>query len=199
MFVKENISRNVNWDTGAENIIKNNILIGNFEGAIDAAMKCGRTVEALLLAYSKSSDLFEDTMKSYFLCSKDTFVKSTIRLVVEKNLNDLVFSYDLTKWKEILALIISNAKPNEQKSLFQKLISRFGKDQKQNKFIVSVLAKDFNFILNYFADSVITLKPQSFKRKIALTNVIQKISIISSLYEEISSHALTNTLLLEFA
>jgi len=61
--MQENISRNVNWDTGAENIIKNNILIGNFEGAIDAAMKCGRTVEALLLAYSKSPELFEDTMK----------------------------------------------------------------------------------------------------------------------------------------
>jgi len=57
------VSRNKNWDVGIENIIKRNILIGNFEGAIDAAMKCGRTVEALLLAYSKSDEVFKTTMK----------------------------------------------------------------------------------------------------------------------------------------
>ena len=33
-------------------MIKNNIVIGNYEGAINGAMKCGRTVEALILAHS---------------------------------------------------------------------------------------------------------------------------------------------------
>jgi hypothetical protein len=28
---------------GKEKIVKQNILIGNYEGAIDAALKCGRT------------------------------------------------------------------------------------------------------------------------------------------------------------
>jgi len=51
-YVNEKVSKNTNWDVGAENLIKNNILIGNYEGAIDAAMKCGRTAEALLLAHS---------------------------------------------------------------------------------------------------------------------------------------------------
>ena len=65
-------------------------------------------MEALLLAYSKSPELFEETMKSYFLCSKDTFVKTTIRLVVENNWKDLVNTYDILKWKEIIAMIITN-------------------------------------------------------------------------------------------
>jgi len=41
-------------DTGIEKIIKENLIIGNYEGAIDCAMKCGRTAEALLIAHSRS-------------------------------------------------------------------------------------------------------------------------------------------------
>jgi protein transport protein SEC31 len=37
------VQRNFNWDIGRERIIKQNMLIGNYEGAIDAALKCGRT------------------------------------------------------------------------------------------------------------------------------------------------------------
>lgn len=37
------VPRNFNWDMGKEKLIKENMLIGNYEGAIDAALKCGRT------------------------------------------------------------------------------------------------------------------------------------------------------------
>ena len=36
------VPRNFNWDTGKEKIIKQNLLIGNYPGAIDAALQCGR-------------------------------------------------------------------------------------------------------------------------------------------------------------
>ncbi len=44
MNVLEQISRNVNWNEGVEKIIKNNLIIGNLEGAIECCLKCGRTV-----------------------------------------------------------------------------------------------------------------------------------------------------------
>lgn len=44
--------RNRNWDVGVEKMIKENLIIGNYEGSIDCAMKCGRVTEALLIAYS---------------------------------------------------------------------------------------------------------------------------------------------------
>jgi hypothetical protein len=46
----EQVSKNVNWDEGAEGIIKRNLLVGNLEYAADVALKCGRTTEALLIA-----------------------------------------------------------------------------------------------------------------------------------------------------
>ena len=37
--IKETVSRNSNWDEGAEGIIKRNLLIGNVEGAAECALK----------------------------------------------------------------------------------------------------------------------------------------------------------------
>lgn len=42
------------------------MLVGNYEGAIDCAMKCGRVAEALLIAYSQGKTLFEQTAKDFF-------------------------------------------------------------------------------------------------------------------------------------
>ena len=60
------IPRNFNWDMGKERLVKQNILIGNYEGAIDAALKCGRTAEAFIIAFSVDQNLFSNTLKTYF-------------------------------------------------------------------------------------------------------------------------------------
>lgn len=43
-------------------MIKENMIVGNYEGAIDCSMKCGRVAEALLIAYSQNADLFKATI-----------------------------------------------------------------------------------------------------------------------------------------
>jgi protein transport protein SEC31 len=52
VYLTEVVSKNKNWDTGVEKMIKENMIVGNYEGAIDCALKCGRVPEALLIAYS---------------------------------------------------------------------------------------------------------------------------------------------------
>ena len=42
------------------------MLIGNYDGAIDAALKCGRTAEALIIAYSVDPNTFNSTLKAFF-------------------------------------------------------------------------------------------------------------------------------------
>ena len=56
----------MNWDLGKERLIKQNLLIGNYGGAIDAALKCGRTAEALIIAFSQGQDIFKATLKTFF-------------------------------------------------------------------------------------------------------------------------------------
>ncbi len=65
-FVTEQISRNVNWDEGAEGIIKRNLLLGNLEYAAEVALKCGRTTEALLIAEAGGDALLEKIKEEYF-------------------------------------------------------------------------------------------------------------------------------------
>lgn len=42
------------------------MLIGNYEGAIDAAIKCGRAAQALIIAYSVDQSMFNNTLKTFF-------------------------------------------------------------------------------------------------------------------------------------
>lgn len=58
-FVTETVSKNVNWDEGAEGIIKRSLLFGNLEYAAEVALKCGRTTEALLIAEAGGEKLLE--------------------------------------------------------------------------------------------------------------------------------------------
>lgn len=51
------------------------MIVGNYEGAIDCAMKCGRVAEGLLIAYSKGEQAFKTTMDEYFTSQTDTFIK----------------------------------------------------------------------------------------------------------------------------
>lgn len=52
------MSKNCNWDEGAEGIIKRNLLLGNLEIAAEVALKCGRSTEALIIAEAGGEELF---------------------------------------------------------------------------------------------------------------------------------------------
>lgn len=93
------IPRNFNWDMGKERLVKQNILIGNYEGAIDAALKCGRTAEALIIAYSVDQNLFSNTLKAYFTETTDNFITDILKNIAYRDPVELVNKHDLLKWK----------------------------------------------------------------------------------------------------
>lgn len=93
------VPRNFNWDMGKEKLIKENMLIGNYEGAIDAALKCGRTAEALIIAYSIDQTTFNSTLKTFFTETTDKFISGILKHIAFKDNEELVKKYDLDKWK----------------------------------------------------------------------------------------------------
>ncbi len=58
MSLVEHVSRNSNWNEGPEGIIKQSLLAGCHASAVEVAMKCGRTAEALLIAKLGGDELF---------------------------------------------------------------------------------------------------------------------------------------------
>jgi hypothetical protein len=89
-FVTETVSKNVNWDEGAEGVIKRNLLIGNLEYAAEVALKVGRTAEALLIAEAGGQQLFDRIKEEYFAQSKDSYVKLFLRSIVSDDFKELV-------------------------------------------------------------------------------------------------------------
>ena len=61
------MSKNINWNQGAEGTIKWNLLIGNIEDAAECALKSGWTTEAILLALaSDDSKVLAKIKEEYF-------------------------------------------------------------------------------------------------------------------------------------
>jgi hypothetical protein len=56
-MIQETISRNANWDEGAEGLIKQCLLLGHLDHAARVALKCGRSTEALLIAEAGGKEL----------------------------------------------------------------------------------------------------------------------------------------------
>ncbi len=119
----EQVSRNTNWNAGVERIIKENLLIANYEGAIDCAMKCGRTAEALLIAFSQNKELFENTMQSFFVASTDPFIKNVFKCFIEKKISEQSKNYDLKNWRECAALIITTSRSFEEICQFMNVLA----------------------------------------------------------------------------
>lgn len=118
------VPRNFNWNIGKEKLIKQNILIGNYEGAIDAALKCGRTAEALIIAYSIDQNTFTSTLKTFFTETTDNFITDILRNITYKDNEELIKQYDLDSWKECVAMIYSLSTSEKRKALLNLLAAR---------------------------------------------------------------------------
>lgn len=89
-FITETVSKNSNWDEGAEGIIKRNLLIGNLELAAEVALKSGRSTEALLIAEAGGQQLFDKIKEEFFSQAKDPFVKHIVKAIVDDDFKELV-------------------------------------------------------------------------------------------------------------
>ena len=102
----------MNWDEGLEKLIRENIILGNLEAAIDCALVCGRTAEALIIAAQGGPELFNITQEAVLSSSKDKFLKNMLLPLLSKNVSSIIDISDVAKWREVLSImIINNSKP----------------------------------------------------------------------------------------
>jgi protein transport protein SEC31 len=100
MTITETISKNINWNLSSEKLIKDSLLIGDLEHAVDVSMKCGRDAEALLIASTGPIELFNKVKNQFFSKNKDLFIKNIFSSIINKNFDQLL-EYNIIKdWKE---------------------------------------------------------------------------------------------------
>lgn len=176
----DTISKNVNWDAGIEKIIKQNILIGNYEGAVDCALKCGRNGEALLLAYSHSSDLFEATANAFLVASKDTFIKNFFKNIIERQNKEIAKGHNIEAWREVAALSISSKKPEE----FQEIMNILGQrlideiNNPEEALLCFLLSRNVEKLIEIFNNKINALPLNSIQRKLSVINYSQKLIVL---------------------
>lgn len=100
--VTETISKNINWNAGSEKLIKQSLLIGDMENAIELALNANRDAEALLIASMGSQELFNNTKAAFFSKNKDLFIKNIFSSIINKSFNSLLDYNILKDWKEYI-------------------------------------------------------------------------------------------------
>jgi|JI61114C2RNA_FD_contig_111_526848_length_1615_multi_3_in_0_out_0_3 protein transport protein SEC31 len=175
------VPRNFNWDLGRERLIKQNLLIGNYGGAIDAALKCGRTAEALIIAYSQGQDVFKSTLKSFFTETTDNFITNILKHIADKESDELIKKYQLANWKECIAFIYSLVR-DQRGHLLKLLAGRLLQEQNsvEKALVCLTLAEDFNEVLVLLGKQLAELQPRSVQRKQVLLKVVEKLLVVKS-------------------
>lgn len=98
----------------AEETVKDALLVGNFEAAVECCFRSGNLADALVLASCGGADLWQKTQAQYFARQAEArpFL-SLVSAVIHDRLPDLVASSDPAKWKETLAVLSTYGKSEE--------------------------------------------------------------------------------------
>ncbi|KAK1143492.1 protein transport protein S31 [Aspergillus melleus] len=112
-------------ESEAEKGITRALLVGDFNKALDVALKENRMSDAFMIAICGGPKCIEKAQEHYF--SKQTESPNYVRLlasIVGKNLWDVVYNADLSNWKEVMASLCTFAEEKEFADLCEALGDR---------------------------------------------------------------------------
>ena len=109
----------------AEAAVKQSLLVGNFEAAVECCFRSGNMADALMLASVGGAELWAKTQAEFLAreTKKRPFL-SIVNAIVQGNLVDLVNSSNPAEWHETLAILSTYGKSEEFPSLCMALGER---------------------------------------------------------------------------
>ncbi|XP_065841042.1 protein transport protein Sec31A-like [Oscarella lobularis] len=118
----------ISTDDDVDGLLSKALLTGNFELAVEICLFADRLSDALVLAVAGGADLFTRTQQIYFQKQKGK-VSRLLSAVVQKDWLDIIQYGELQNWPELLAALLTYAKPEEFSTLCDVLGSRLEADQ----------------------------------------------------------------------
>ncbi|KAL7553035.1 hypothetical protein ACHAWF_017169 [Thalassiosira exigua] len=109
----------------AESAVKDALLVGNFEAAVECCFRSGNLADALILASCGGADLWQKAQAEYFAreTPRRPFL-SLVGAVIHDRLTDLVVASDPGGWRETLAVLSTYGKSEEFPTLCASLGDR---------------------------------------------------------------------------
>jgi len=108
-----------------DEIIKQSLIVGNFEAAVECCFQSGNYADGLVLSSCGGADLWAKTQARYFEAEteKRPFL-NIVSAVINNKLEELVLSSDPSSWRETLAIISTYGKTEEFPALCLSLGNR---------------------------------------------------------------------------
>jgi len=120
-----NLSLGQSPKKNVDEVIKQALIVGNFEAAVECCFQNGNYADGLVLSSCGGADLWQKTQARYFeLETQKRPFLSIVSAVINNKLEDLVMSSDPTKWRETLAIISTYGKTDEFPALCLSLGNR---------------------------------------------------------------------------
>ena len=175
-IINENYQRNTNWNVGNEKLIKNSLLLGELESAVELLFRNERYSEGLIIA-SLDNNLFNKAKEDYFKLNKDLFVKKFFPAIIDNNF-ELMLKFGLNEWKEYLFYAKNNLDKNQFENFSEQLgdkLHLFHKKDIYPSLICYSFSRKIDKILNLICDHY-------FKE---IKNENNRIELLQNAYEDI--------------
>nr|XP_042906130.1 protein transport protein Sec31A [Parasteatoda tepidariorum] len=165
-----------------DGLISQALLTGNISSAVEICIQDNRWADALVLAQAGGQELLQKTQQLYFK-SVNTNASKLISAVVTSDWMTMVKNCNINCWKEILAAILTYAKPQDFPTLCETLGTRLEKDPnlQQNSALCYISAGN----LERLAQSWVKVNDSLD----ALQNLIEQVMILRKAVEQLSGAA----------
>ncbi len=121
----------------AEPMIRQAVVVGNFQAAVDCCMQAGLMAEALLLAQCGDQALWLKTQSRFFEMHKSRHpFLGVLHAIIKTELMDYVVNSNLAQWRETLAVIGTYGKSDEFPGMCEALAARLETAQNANAAVL---------------------------------------------------------------
>ncbi|CRG94344.1 protein transport protein SEC31, putative [Plasmodium gallinaceum] len=155
------------WNTGIESIIKECVLVGNIETAVELCLHKDRMADALLLASFGGEQLWHKTKTIYINKQNDNFLRN-INYILDNKLDLLVNNIDLSSWGEALSILCTYAINNPN---FNNLCETLAKRLQNEKFDIRAASICYLCACNF--SETVEIWNNMPSKKASLLNVLQ--------------------------
>lgn len=190
-LITETISKNINWNQGSEKLIKQSLLTGDLESAVDVALKCGREAEALLIAVSSGNqELLNKTKAEYFGKNKDLFIRNIFSSIINKNFEALLDYNVIKEWREYILYAKTYLNDTKFSSFAYQIAEKLANnDDIYSSIVCFILGQNFGkcieLLYNKYLRDVENLKKK--ERNILLHNLFEEVIILKYILDLPSS------------
>lgn len=188
--------KTTDWSAGPELMIKEALLIGNLEAAVECCFKSGKMAEALLLASGGGNELWTAARDEYLRLQGDSFL-TTVGKIMTNDFETLVANSNLSSWMETLAILATYSSEQYCK-LCEQLGERLEKEkiEPRSAMICYICAGNFTKTVNIWSSTHIASQGS---QKLGLQGLVEKMTVLQDAVKFNQTDMMFNSKLTQYA